>query len=229
MSVFDKLEYELYVPIILSNTYPEYVSQIEKGEHPDWQDKLNSIGIEVARAENNHLGYTKQFANQYLGKQKSDIPQKQLQGFIGAARFNRSRKLIAVSDSQGLVDGTRHIQLAIEKAKEKLDLLNKPHFQCFQTNCLFLYITASVLPGDDTLFQDGYLNLAEQYNNRFQIVFLLDYESLYRFEMTTHVIQKTVFQGDSLQKLQDLTHVLRKMSNWDEGTPFSGLYTQVCN
>ena len=77
------------------------------------------------------------------------------------------------------------------------------------------------------IFQDEFLKLAERYCNTFQIVFLLDYESIFRFDMTTHIIQRTVFQADSLERLQEKTHLLRTLSKWEEGTPFAEVYSQV--
>lgn len=74
MSVFNKLEFELFAPLSLEAQFSNIVNGLVKGESPDWQDEVNGIGIEVARAENRHIGYTNSISNKYLGKYRKDIP-----------------------------------------------------------------------------------------------------------------------------------------------------------
>lgn len=78
-SVFD----EIYALLVIENLYPGSVDNIYKWESPDWKNNDNSLGIEVTRAQNNHIGYTYNVMTKYLGASKNQIPVSLLHKFRG--------------------------------------------------------------------------------------------------------------------------------------------------
>lgn len=228
MSTFDKLEYELYAPISLYSSFPIFTIGIVKGESPDWQDEVNGIGIEVARAENNHIGYTYNVANTYLGKQKYSIPTRVEQSFKGDLNFDTDTgKLLYVSDSKGLVDGNRHIKLAIAKAQDKLILLNKSHFRCFDKNCLYMFLTASLIGNDSDEFLEEYLNLAHKYKHSFSDIFLMALDCIFWIDTKGNQIFQHVL-SDLENSIHDThVHLLRNINDWNTGTPFLSTYKSI--
>lgn len=227
MSAFDKLEYELFAPLSLLTAFPDFAKALEKSESPDWQDERHSIGIEVARAESKHIGYSKHFGNAYLGKRRSEIPRKELESFRGEAVFNKKGILAAVSDSKELYDGDRHIQLAIQKATEKLSLLNSPHFCHFDMNCLYLYITGSIIGNDAQNFLTSYTERAAQYKYRFDHVFLMTFDSLYCFDVLYQNYSEYHFSDEEMSSMDSNTHLLRSASEWDTQTVFLDVLSMI--
>lgn len=121
MSVFNKIEYELYALLALNQSFPQFVQPpIVKSECPDWLDTENEIGIEVSRAEPTQIGDAKDLANQYLGKHRECIPNKRIKKFKGRLYFDNDDCLYAVSDTKGLFDADRHICFALNSAEGKL-------------------------------------------------------------------------------------------------------------
>lgn len=227
MSAFSNLEYELFAPLSISYVLPEITHNLRKGESPDWWDEDNHIGIEVARAENKHIGYSKHFANTYLGKSRADIPAKTLESFCGYTMFDKSGKLFAAGDSKGLIDGDRHIRLAIEKAREKLVLLNEEHFHSFNKNCLFLYMTFSMLDEDETTFISEYSKLTSQYKERFNHVFLWAFDVLIHFDVDRASSVSYPFSDVIISELDSLTHSLKSLSDWGNGTDFCSVLNRA--
>lgn len=226
MSAFDNLEYELYVPLVLNHSFPEYAISPVKGESPDWQDTKNSIGIEVSRAYSKHIGYTISIANRFLGKHRRDIPKRILDSFRGSLKFDKER-LFYVSDSAVLVNGDRHMRLALEKAKEKLTLLNGSHFKHFEKNCLFLYLTQSPLDRDINLFMSEYSALAKEYCISFNHVFLMAFDSITHIDFQKGIRTDCYLTDDCNASLNRKTHELRHASTWDEGTMFFDYYSRI--
>ena len=123
----DSLFYEIYALLVIERLFPGSVDNIYKWESPDWKNNDNSLGIEVTRAQNKQFGYTNNVMAKYLGASKNQIPAKLLHNFRGGTYFVHG-KLLAVSDSVGLVDGNRHVQFLLEKLEAKLKILNAAHF-----------------------------------------------------------------------------------------------------
>ena len=224
MSAFDKLEYELFAVLALYNSFPEFIADPVKGESPDWQDEKAGIGIEVSRAESSHIGYTYSIANRFLGKKRSEIPPHILQDFRGSLTFDKRDRLFAISDSKGLFDGDRHIRLALDRAKEKLDLLSGPHFRCFETNGLFLYLTMSLLDDDAQLFLSEYTKLAKQFLLHFDHVFLMALDSIANVDIRKGQVTEYPLPDGMLAQMNQKTHELRKASDWKNGTGFFDLF-----
>lgn len=122
-SVFD----EISALLVIEHLYPESVHNICKWESPDWKDIDNSLGIEVTRAQNKHIGYTYNVMTGYLGAPKNQIPVNLLHNFHGETVF-ADEKLFIISDSKGLVDGNRHVCFLLEHLGIKLEKLNASHF-----------------------------------------------------------------------------------------------------
>ena len=224
MSAFDKLEYELFAVLALYNSFPEFIADPVKGESPDWQDEKAGIGIEVSRAESSHIGYTYSIANRFLGKKRSEIPSKILQNFRGSISFDERDRLHMISDSKGLFNGDRHVQLALERSKEKLELLSESHFRRFETNCLFLYLTMSLLDDDSQVFLSEYTKLAKQYPQRFGRVFLMALDSIADIDIEKGRVNEYPLPDGIVVQMNQKTHELRKASDWKDGTRFFDLF-----
>lgn len=228
ISAFTTFEYELFAPVSLLRLYPSLVNNLVKGESPDWQDDIRGIGLEVVRAENQQIGFTKYFSNKYHGKSLDDIPPEEINKLGDIPRF-RNGKLYSVSLSGGLVDGNTHIKIAAEKAKDKLDLLNREHFKRFDRNCLYIFLTASLTGGDPDEFLDMYLKLAEEYPSVYSDVFLMDNYSIHRINVINRQITKHDLSGSELKKLQREVHLLSRDGKWKNGTPFLSTYRDGLN
>lgn len=229
MSAFDKLEYELYAVLALTYAFPLFVSSLTKGESPDWWDVEPGIGIEVARAENEQIGYWKFFANKYRGKNKADIPPQSLDKLNekGETVFDDSGKMIYVSDTKGCFDGNRHIRLAIDIAKVKIEKLNSHIYKKFNNNCLFLYMTQSMIDDDIENFLSDYLSLISNYTVYFNHVFLMTFDELYYYDIVDGNIKSYTFSDEELEKLDYKVHELRAASSWDDGTDFLAVLNQI--
>ena len=220
MSAFDKLEFELFAILALIEMFPPFVTDPVKGESPDWQDEKAGIGIEVSRAITPHIGYTYSIANMFLGKRRSEIPSKILQTFRGSISFDKRNRLYMISASKGLFDGDRHIRLALERAKEKLKMLSESHFRRFETNCLFLYLTMSLLGDDSQVFLSEYIKLAKQFPLRFDHVFLMALDSIEEIDIQKEQVTEHPLPDGMLAQLNQKTHELRKANDWKNGTRF---------
>lgn len=82
-SVFD----EISALLVIEHLYPESVHNICKWESPDWKGIDNSLGVEVTRAQNKHIGYTNNVMTGYLGAPKNQIPVNLLHHFRGKTVF----------------------------------------------------------------------------------------------------------------------------------------------
>ncbi|MGI6462930.1 MAG: hypothetical protein ACOX04_04805 [Candidatus Scatomorpha sp.] len=229
MSAFDNLEYELYAVLALTYAFPIFARSLKKGESPDWWDIEHGIGIEVARAENKHIGYWKIFSNKYLGKNKKDFSEyelKDLENFNGRTLYGDNGEIFSVCDSEGYFDGKRHIRLAIDTAKAKIEKLDS-HYRKFNSNCLFLYMTQSMIDDDTECFLTEYLSIAGNYTAYFNHVFLLSFEELFHFDIVSSNVNPYTFGDKELNELDNNVHELRKASSWDEGTDFLTVLNQI--
>ncbi len=229
MSAFDKLEYELYAVLALTYAFPIFVRSLKKGESPDWWDIEHGIGIEVARAENEQNGYWKFFANKYRGKNKADIPPKELDKMNekGKTVFDNSGRLTSVLS--GWSDGKMHIRLAIDMAKVKIEKLNSHIYKKFKNNCLFLYMTKSMVDDDIEIFLSDYISLVSNYAVYFNHVFLqsLSLNELFHFDIVSGNVNPYTFGDKELNELDNNVHELRRTSSWEEGTDFLTALNQI--
>lgn len=223
---YDKLYNEIYALLTMELLYTDFSHNFFKGESPDWQNRFDGIGFEVARAENSHLGYTANLINTYIGKHRDEIPEKVINNFCGSLSF-KNEHLNSVSDSLGLVDGTRHIDFAIDKLKNKTRLLNQQHFTVFVRNYLFLYMTNTVLEQDIELFFIKSAQVCNNYSKRFDEVMLFDntfihvIKPLERKSITVEIPDRNM----SIWKRQ--ARELHDLSSWDKGTPFIEIYWKL--
>ena len=231
MSAFDNLEYELYAVLALTYAFPIFARSLKKGESPDWWDIEHEIGIEVARAENEQIGYWKFFVNKYRGKNKADIPPKELDKLNeeGETVFDDSGRMTYVSDTRGWFDGKRHIRLAIDVAKVKIEKLNSHIYKKFKNNCLFLYMTQSMIDDDIENFLSDYISLVSNYAVYFNHVFLQPWspKELFHFDIVSGNINPHKFEDNELNELDNNIHELRKASSWDDGTDFLTVLNQI--
>lgn len=205
MGFLNKHELETYAKLCLDMAVPAYSKNLRKGESPDWQDEENGIGVEVSCAENNHIGYVKSFANQYLGKDISEIPANRLATFKGDTMFDEHHKLSVLSTNQGWVDGQQHINLALETAKAKLSLLNE-NYRIFRTNGLFLFVVASMTNDDCEAFIKQYSLISSGFPVRFDYIFLMDLSSVICIDADKQTYVRYNFSEEDLAKLDKMSH-----------------------
>ncbi len=228
MSAFNKLEYELYALLALNQSFPQFVQPpIVKEESPDWLDTENEIGIEVSRAESTQIGYAKNLANQYLGKQRDCIPNKRIERFNGMLYFDNDDCLYAVSDTKGLFDADRHICFALNSAEGKLNKLNSSHFCSGKDNCLFLYLTFSLLEGDGELFLSQYNELIKKYEKCYNHIFLMGHEEICHIDIRKQETSLVSFDKSCIEGLDKAVHALGKLSAWEKGTAFFPEYKKL--
>lgn len=205
MGILNKHEMETYAKLCLDMAIPAYSKNLRKGESPDWQDEENGIGVEVSCAENNHIGYVKSFANQYLGKDISEIPANRLATFKGDTMFDEHHKLSVLSTNQGWVDGQQHINLALETTKAKLFLLNE-NYRIFRTNGLFLFVVASMTNDDCEAFIKQYSLISSDFSVRFDYIFLMDLSSVICIDAGKQTYVRYNFSEEDLAKLDQMSH-----------------------
>src|SRR5699024_10881236 len=131
-STFD----EIYALLVTNYLFPGFADSMKKWESPDWKNEDDTFSLEVTRAQNSHIGYTNNVMAKYLGQFQNQIPPKILQSFRGWTCF-KDGKLLAISDSKGLVDGARHIYFLLDHLDNKLKKLNASHFTSCCHNYLF--------------------------------------------------------------------------------------------
>lgn len=224
LKVYDKIYTEIYAVLSLELISPGYADGFIKSESPDWQNTIKNIGLEVARAESKHNGYTNNLVNAYLGKNRNDIPQKIIDDFQGDLSFSDNGKLSIISDSKGLVDGKRHITFALDETTNKLNLLNKPHFHVFRENGLYLFLTNEICGSDLNLFLEGLNDLLRKYRIRFDIIYLCDNVSLYKIVVKEAAVHKHLFINSELKDLKTSAKVLRHANDWEDGACFTDIF-----
>ena len=222
MDRYDSTYMELYALIALSSVYPDITENMTKGEHPDWHNKQIDLGLEVTIAQTSYMGYVKSLANLYLGKDITSVPLKSKKGFRGDF-FTHKGKLTSISDSKGLVDGTRHIQLAIESATRKLNKLNSKHFEVFKQNCLFIYLSFFSNYEDIDLFCTMYKEAAREFKVVFSKIFLFDNESLFIISTEKMTFERYQYSDEQLSSMKKEALQLRKKYDWKEGIGFTHL------
>ena len=224
MSAFTKVEYELAAPVVLLQSFPDFVKNPVKGEKPDWKDPEHGIGIEVSIAQTKHMGYTTHFFNKYHGMHKSKIPQKELDGFQGMLEFDENDRLVVVSESRGMTDRAEYIVEALKSARKKLERLNASDFDKYDQNALFLFVTGTILKEDSIWFLGEYSEAVRDWNAYYSDVFLMDYDSITHFDFLEQEIHRREFSDREIDDMQELIHLLRHRSNWTDGVRFFDVY-----
>ena len=222
---YSTLYYEIYALMSIELAFPEYSRNMLKGECPDWHSIIDNIGLEISRAENNHIGYCTKFSNTYLGKNRKEIPSQKISEFKGNLFFDDNDKLFAISDSKGLVDGCRHIHFAISSVENKLKRLNSCSFCRFNENDLYLFLTNSIHGNDLSIFLEKYHCIEREFQYRFSRIFLFDNNSLYSIIIKDYFIKQYCFSGEALMMLKFKAKHL--CGNWSVGKPFYSQYRHL--
>ena len=219
-SVYNNLYFEIYALMSLDFAYPWYSQYMFKSERPDWQNDVSNIGLEITQATNKHLGYTRAFTNKYLGKNRAEIPDKEINSFWGELFFDDKDKLFATSDSRGLVEGTRHIALAINSVGNKLQLLNSPHFHRFSENELYLFFGNSIIDDDIDKFIAQYAIIEKDYPHKYSRLYLFDNNAIYTVSTKNDSIEKYTFTNSELVKLKQNSQLLCAVHTWRDGDSY---------
>lgn len=226
MSKFDNTEMEIYPLITLSYAFPEFVQNFKKSESPDWSDVESETGIEIARSEDENLGFATYFSNQYIGKAISDVSERDCAKFQGEIYCDKG-KIWAIKPNRGLEDGQRHIALALSRAEGKLALLNKVHFRVFHTNCLYLYMTFPLSDDDCYVFLQEYSRMCEKYEHSYCLVFLMANKRIVRIDFNNCILSTYVFSSEEKSIMDDDAHLLRKSTSWSDNSPFEYEVKQI--
>ncbi len=219
-SVFD----EIFALLVIEHLYPESVHNICKWESPDWKDIDNSLGIEVTRAQNKHIGYTYNVMTGYFGAPKNQIPVNLLHHFRGKTVFSDG-KLWAVSDSKGLVDGNRHVCFLLEHLGIKLEKLNASHFAICKQNYLFEFSIGSFNEHNKLEFAEGIKNVTAAYSHTFDKIIVHALDSVLCFSLDGGISVHTV----PFKELINLAGLYRNASTWEKGTFFPDIRKQILN
>lgn len=219
-SVFD----EIFALLVIEHLYPESVHNICKWESPDWKDIDNSLGIEVTRAQNKHIGYTYNVMTGYFGAPKNQIPVNLLHHFRGKTVFSDG-KLWAVSDSKGLVDGNRHVCFLLEHLGIKLEKLNASHFAICKQNYLFEFSIGSFNEHNKLEFAEGIKNVTAAYSHTFDKIIVHALDSILCFSLDGGISVHTV----PFKELINLAGLYRNASTWEKGTFFPDIRKQILN
>lgn len=217
---------EIYALLSIKIAFPEYAFNMVKSESPDWKDDKNSVGLEVTKAQDNHRGYTNNMFSRYCGEYKENIPQKIIDEFLGYMQFEDG-KLKAISPTNGLENGTNHIDMAISATITKLKKLNS-NFSKFNTNQLYLYLYDSVFENSDfELFKNMYYSIKKDFNYYFEHIFLFDKPNvLYWLDINNDCFKKYTFNDEKLTKLYANSKNLSTKFKWNKETNFNTIYKQ---
>jgi hypothetical protein len=224
--IYDNCYKEICALMSIELAFPLYSQNMFKGESPDWQNDVDNIGLEVSYAKNQHIGYSEKFTRDYLGEKAENIPEKKIDQFKGGLYFY-DEKLCAISDSNGLVDGKRHIYFAVSAAQRKLLLLNEQHFSSFNENELYLYLTNAIYDGDIDAFLKKYSCVEKYCKHKFSKVFLFDNRTIYSITIKDDLIKKYTFIDDELKRLKRDSAIMRNNSTWENGESFFNLYRDM--
>lgn len=228
MQKYDNIYHEIYALYAMNIAYPNFADDMVKSESPDWVDAENSIGLEVTRAESKHIGYTRYFVNQYLGKKEEEVPEEIRVQFRGDIIIEKGR-IFSICDSKGLVDGTRHIKFAIESCEKKLARLNSRSFSLYESNELFLFLAFTIGSYDVELFASNYYIAERSFAKKFSRIVLFDNNTLYDFRPSSGTTEEHNFSEEELSILKRVSLFLRSKSDWRNGTKFSEIAQLVCN
>ena len=208
-STFD----EIYALLVVNYLYPGFIDKACKWESPDWKINGNAYGLEVTRAQNNHIGYTQNVMTKYLGMPRDQIPVKMLTEFRGWTYFKEG-KLLAISDSKGLVNGNRHVLFLLEHLEKKIKKLNAPYFTICKQNFLFEFGTGCFNEQDKLQFSDGIKDLAQHYTHIFDRIFVSTHDDVFCFfpdgNYSEHIVP--------VQDLTQTADLYRNLSKWEKGS-----------
>lgn len=219
-SVFD----EISALLVIEHLYPESVHNICKWESPDWKGTDNSLGVEVTRAQNKHIGYTNNVMTGYLGAPKNQIPVNLLHNFHGETVF-ADEKLFIISDSKGLVDGNRHVRFLLEHLETKLKKLNASHFTICKQNYLFEFSIDSFNEHNKLEFWEGLKRVSASYSHTFDKIIVHALDSILCFSLDGGISVHTV----PFKELINLAGLYRNASTWEKGTFFPDIRKQILN
>lgn len=116
--MYDKNYYEEYARLTLEDIFPYDLANFSHADKPDIQNKIDSIGIEVTRAECSSLIQTSQYAKRFHGEKPS---RKVIDRFHGEFFFNKKGIVIGHSPSKGFITPctVEQIVFALKGKKKK--------------------------------------------------------------------------------------------------------------
>ncbi|MBQ7091220.1 MAG: hypothetical protein IJN83_01025 [Clostridia bacterium] len=220
MVEFEKLYNEIFAILSLKYFWRDYSDGYKKGESPDWYNPDSSVGIEVTQAIMQEDGEAQSVVNQYLGRQKAEIPEEILQRYSGRTYFYNDR-LWAIMPEEGRKENLTACEKALYRFGKKLERLNS-NYTRFETNGLYLYLHESNITDDDMRCFIQNVNEAQQDSERrFDIAFLNCVNALRVVDMKNGSWETVYIPQDALAFMRSRTEKLRHGLEWKDGTEFS--------
>lgn len=173
---YPKAYYEWYAYFSLEGWLDNRYQNCFKSEAPDFQNDIDSIGIEVTRAMTPEDGFTWFFANENIGKNKNKIPKELLDRFKGQIYFDHNNKLKMISKNRGLLSTRKDILIVIDSIETKLHKLNK-NYKVFDINALYIFSPINNEFIDNVIRRLG--DVQSIYDNAFKYIFITNNEYLY--------------------------------------------------
>ena len=149
MVEFEKLYNEIFAMLSLKYFWRDYSDGYKKGESPDWYNSDDSVGIEVTQAIMQEDGEAQSVVNQYLGRQKAEIPEDILRRYEGRTYFYNDR-LWAIMPEAGKEENLTACEKALYRLGKKLERLNTNYTE-FNTNALYLYLHESDIADEEII------------------------------------------------------------------------------
>jgi hypothetical protein len=135
---YPKAYFEWYAYYSLESWLGDRYRNCHKSEAPDFQNYIDSLGIEVTRAMTPEEGFTWFFANENIGRDKNKIPKELLDRFRGQIYFDHNNRMKMISKNRGLLSTRKDILIVIDAVETKLHKLNK-NYKVFSTNALYIF------------------------------------------------------------------------------------------
>ena len=220
MVEFEKLYNEIFAMLSLKYFWRDYSDGYKKGESPDWYNSDDSVGIEVTQAIMQEDGEAQSVVNQYLGRQKAEIPEDILRRYEGRTYFYNDR-LWAIMPEAGKEENLTACEKALYRLGKKLERLNTNYTE-FNTNALYLYLHESSIANEEvTRFIRSAEEKQKDCARKFDTVFLNCVNALRVVDMKNGRWETVHIPQDALVFMRSRTEQLRHGMEWQDGTEFS--------
>ena len=220
MVEFEKLYNEIFAILSLKYFWRDYSDGYIKGESPDWYNPETSVGIEITQAIMQEDGEAQSVVNQYLGRQKAEIPEDVLLRYSGRTYFYNDR-LWAIMPEAGKEERLTACEKALYRFNKKLERLNS-NYTRFDTNGLYLYLHESNITDEDMrCFIQKVKEAQQSSERRFDIAFLNCVNTLRVANLKENSWETVHVPSDALAFMRNSAEQLRHGVEWKDGVSFT--------